>query len=98
VPSAFAVASASSDPSLDVAAESAASSYVCICIDVHDNIKQAPAKTLFGMDLQFVFGCGIEEDDLWEESIPASKRMLWNANILPVISAKGLDCSFLDWI
>ncbi|KAL3783649.1 LOW QUALITY PROTEIN: hypothetical protein ACHAW5_008746 [Stephanodiscus triporus] len=78
-------------------------SFVCICIDVHDNIKEAPAKNLFGMDLHFVFRCGINENDLWDESVPASKRMLWNAKILPVLSAEGdgtidLNYSFLDWI
>ena len=92
-----------SDPSLRDVAECMATAFVCICIDVHDNIKVAPAKTLFGMDLQFVLRCGIHEDDLWDESIPASKRMLWNAKILPVLSAGGdgtaeLNYSFLDWI
>ena len=86
------------DPSLRDVAESTATSFVCICIDVHDNIKVAPTKNLFGMDLQFVFRCGIHEDDL-----PPSKRMLWNAKILPVLSAGGdgtveLNYSFLDWL
>jgi fucokinase len=80
-----------------------AASFVCICIGVHDSIKDVPAKTLFGLDLQFVLTCGIDVADLWDESIEASERMLWNARILPVLTTAGneivkLNYSFLDWI
>ena len=83
--------------------QSSGASFVCICIGVHDSIKDVLAKTLFGLDLQFVLTSGIDVADLWDESIEASERMLWNARILPVLTSAGnenvkLNYSFLDWI
>ncbi len=81
-------------------------SYLCICIGVDDLIKDAPVKSIFGMDFQYVMQrSGLTESDIWDEFIPPSSRMLWNAKIHPVLrdnSSEGdgsqVDMSFLNWI
>jgi len=76
-------------------------SFVCTCTGVEDAIKDIPVK-LYGVSLHLI--CeqyGISEDNLWDESIPVSKRMLWNAKIHPILTADEdgkLDYSFLDWV
>ena len=76
-------------------------SFVCTCTGVEDAIKDTPVK-LYGVSLHLI--CeqhGISEDDIWDESIPSSKRMVWNAKIHPILTADGdgrLDYSFLDWV
>jgi len=81
--------------------DGAGESFVCTCTGVEDAIKDIPVK-LYGVSLQLI--CekyGISEDDLWDESIPQSKRMLWNAKIHPILTANGdgkLDYTFLDWV
>ncbi|KAL7530266.1 hypothetical protein ACHAXR_006603, partial [Thalassiosira sp. AJA248-18] len=78
-------------------------SFACLCLGVEDDIKNAPPKTLFGLEFGDVLQrSGLTEDDLWDASIPSSKRMLWNAKIIPVLSSNDgkmeFDCSLLDWL
>jgi galactokinase/mevalonate kinase-like predicted kinase/tetratricopeptide (TPR) repeat protein len=78
--------------------------FVCLCFGVNDDIKGA--TTLYGMDLNFVLErSGLTPSDIWDESIPISRRMLWNAKLHPIMICEGgdgkcpeLDFSFLDWI
>lgn len=80
--------------------------YVCICLGVDDPIKDVPVKTIFGMDFQCVLQrSGLTESDLWDEIIPSSRRMLWNAKIHPILhhsSNEGdgsqVDLTYLNWI
>ena len=75
-------------------------SFVCICTGVEDDIKDVPSKSLYGTKFITLLGL-ISEEDLWDSSIPPSKRMLWNAKINPVLSPDKdgkLDFSFLDWV
>jgi len=81
-------------------------SYICICLGVDDPIKDVPVKTIFGMDFQCVLQrSGLTESDIWDEIIPSSRRMLWNAKIHPILhhsSSKGdgshVDLTYLNWI
>jgi galactokinase/mevalonate kinase-like predicted kinase len=78
--------------------------FVCLCFGVHDGIKEA--TTLYGMDLnQVLQRSGLTVSDLWDESIPSSRRTLWNAKINPIMmcadeemNCPELDFSFLEWI
>ena len=79
--------------------------FVCLCFGVNDDIKGA--TKLYGMDLTCVLErSGLTPSDIWDESIPISRRMLWNAKLHPIMTCEGgddgkcpeLDFSFLDWI
>ncbi|KAL7458249.1 hypothetical protein ACHAWC_009790 [Mediolabrus comicus] len=79
--------------------------YVCLCFGVNDDIKGA--TKLYGMDLNCVLErSGLTPRDIWDEFIPVSRRMLWNAKLHPIMMCEGddgtkcpeLDFSFLDWI
>ncbi|KAL9186619.1 hypothetical protein ACHAXT_005857 [Thalassiosira profunda] len=77
--------------------------FVCLCVGVEESIKETPAKTLFGLDLQHVLQrYGLTKADLWDDDIPPPKRCIWNAKINPVLYDEGdeleLDFSFLDWL
>eukprot|EP00986_Skeletonema_menzelii_P014576 scaffold9781_cov80-Skeletonema_menzelii.AAC.3 len=78
--------------------------FVCLCFGVNDGIKEA--TSLYGMDLKQVLErSGLIASDLWDDSIPFSRRTLWNAKLHPIMEiADGetncplLNFSFLEWI
>ena len=77
--------------------------FVCLCFGVNDGIKEA--TTLYGMDLDKVLEkSALNESDLWDESIPSTRRTLWNARINPIMACADeeecpeLNFSFLKWI
>ncbi len=80
------------------------SGFVCLCFGVHDGIKEA--TTLYGMDLnQVLERSGLAASDLWNESIPLSRRTLWNAKLHPIMrfvdddmKCPELNFAFLEWI
>ncbi|EED86683.1 predicted protein [Thalassiosira pseudonana CCMP1335] len=75
--------------------------FVCLCFGVDDCIKGTP-DSLFGLNLKRVLEVsGLNESDLWDDSIPVSKRMIWNAKTNPIVcedAERKLDYSFLNWI
>ncbi len=78
--------------------------FVCLCFGVNDGIKEA--TTLYGMDInQVLERSGLAASDLWDESIPCSRRTLWNAKLHPIIRSadEDMECpelnfTFLEWI
>jgi len=78
--------------------------FVCLCFGVNDGIKEA--TTLYGMDInQVLEKSGLTASDLWDESIPLSRRTLWNAKLNPIMMCADedtkcpeLNFSFLEWI
>jgi len=78
--------------------------FVCLCFGVYDGIKEA--TTLYGIDLnQVLHRSGLTVSDLWDESIPSSRRTLWNAKLNPILTCADeemncpeLNFSFLEWI
>ena len=85
--------------------------YLCLCFGINDGIKDFPMKTVYGVDLRALTRgfataneCSIvsvKESEIWNENIPSSRRMLWNANMHPIIELDGkneLDLSWMNWI
>ncbi len=78
--------------------------FVCLCFGVNDGIKEA--TTLYGMDInQVLERSGLAASDLWDESVPCSKRTLWNAKLHPIMRSEDddmecpeLNFTFLEWI
>eukprot|EP00984_Skeletonema_dohrnii_P037983 scaffold40707_cov228-Skeletonema_dohrnii-CCMP3373.AAC.2 len=78
--------------------------FVCLCFGVNDGIKEA--TTLYGMDInQVLERSGLTASDLWDESIPLSRRTLWTAKLNPIMMCADedtqcpeLNFSFLEWI
>lgn len=92
-------------------ASSGVTCYVCLCFGINDGIKDFPMETLYGVDLRALTRgfstanersfVSIKESDIWNENVPSSRRMLWNANVHPIIELDGkneLDLSWMSWI
>ncbi|EJK67806.1 hypothetical protein THAOC_11109 [Thalassiosira oceanica] len=99
------------DANLPASSDVARPCFVCLCFGINDGIKDFPMKTVYGVDLRALTRgfataneCGIisiKESEIWNENVPSSRRMLWNANMHPIIELDDkneLDLSWMSWI